>query len=48
MLTIFAGIAQFERKIMLQRCNEGRIIAIYKGVKMGRPRTGGTQLEYAL
>ncbi|MCW6094561.1 recombinase family protein [Clostridium sporogenes] len=48
MLTIFAGLAQFERKLMLQRCNEGRIVAISKGVKMGRPRIGGTQLDYAL
>ncbi|MFL0195331.1 recombinase family protein [Clostridium sp. WILCCON 0269] len=24
MMTIFAGMAQFERKLMLQRCNEGR------------------------
>ena len=48
MLTIFAGLAQFERKLLLQRCNEGRAIAVAKGVKMGRPKTGGKQLEYAI
>lgn len=48
MLTIFAGLAQFERKLMLQRCAEGRAVAVSKGVKMGRPKTGGKQLEYAL
>lgn len=48
MLTLMAGIAQFERKLMLQRCEEGRQVAISKGVKMGRPKTGGAQLEYAL
>lgn len=48
MLTIFAGMAQFERKLMLQRCNEGRAVAVSKGVKMGRPKTGGKQLDFAM
>lgn len=48
MLTVFAGIAQFERKLMLQRCSEGRAVAVAKGVKMGRPKSNGKQLEYAL
>lgn len=48
MLTIFAGLAQFERKLMLQRCAEGRAVAIEKGVKMGRPRVGGKQLDFAI
>jgi DNA invertase Pin-like site-specific DNA recombinase len=48
MLTIFAGMAQFERKLLLQRCNEGRAIAVSKGVQMGRPRKGGKQLEFAI
>ena len=47
-LTIFAGLAQFERKLMLQRCNEGREVAKSKGVQMGRPKKGGKQLEFAL
>lgn len=48
MLTIFAGMAQFERKLLLQRCNEGRAVAVAKGVVMGRPKKGGSQLEYAI
>jgi DNA invertase Pin-like site-specific DNA recombinase len=48
MLTIFAGLAQFERKILLQRTAEGRAVAVSKGVKMGRPRVGGTQLDFAI
>ncbi|MBV4414986.1 recombinase family protein [Clostridium tyrobutyricum] len=48
MLTLMAGIAQFERRLLLQRCNEGRAVAVSKGVKMGRPKTGGKQMEYAL
>ncbi|EGW39798.1 resolvase, N terminal domain protein [Desulfosporosinus sp. OT] len=48
MLTIFAGMAQFERKLLLQRCNEGRAVAVAKGVQMGRPRKGGKPLDYAI
>lgn len=48
MLTIFAGMAQFERKLLLQRCNEGRAVAVSKGVKMGRPKVGGKPLEFAI
>lgn len=48
MLTIFAGLAQFERRLLLQRTQEGRAVAISKGVQMGRPKKGGKQLDYAL
>jgi DNA invertase Pin-like site-specific DNA recombinase len=48
MLTIFAGMAQFERKLMLQRCNEGRAVAIAKGVRMGRPKVMDKQMDYAI
>lgn len=48
MLTLMAGIAQFERRLLLQRCNEGRAIAVAKGVKMGRPKQSGKQMEYAI
>lgn len=48
MLTIFSGMAQFERKLLLQRCSEGREVAVAKGVQFGRPRKGGKQLEHAL
>lgn len=48
MLTIFAGMAQFERSLLHQRCSEGRAVAISKGVKMGRPKKGGSQLDFAM
>jgi len=48
MLTIFAGMAQFERKLMLQRCQEGRLVAMTKGSTMGRPKIGGKQLDFAM
>ncbi|KZL89942.1 recombinase family protein [Clostridium magnum] len=48
MLTLMAGIAQFERRLLLQRCAEGRAVAVAKGTKMGRPRTGGKQLDFAI
>jgi DNA invertase Pin-like site-specific DNA recombinase len=48
MLAIFDSMAQFERKLMLQRCAEVRVVAVAKGVKMGIPKTGGKQLDYAL
>jgi DNA invertase Pin-like site-specific DNA recombinase len=48
MLTIFAGLAQFERKLMLQRCDEGREVAKAKGVQFGRPKKGGKPLEHAI
>lgn len=48
MLTLMSGIAQFERRLMLQRCAEGRAVAVEKGLKMGRPRVGGKQLDFAI
>lgn len=48
MLTIFAGMAEFERELMLQRCQEGREAAMEKGVKMGRTKQMDTKMEYAL
>ncbi|GAB6153722.1 recombinase family protein [Desulfosporosinus burensis] len=48
MLTIFSGLAQFERRLLLQRCAEGRAVAIAKGTKMGRPKKGGKQLDFAM
>ena len=48
MLTIMGGLAQFERKLMLARCNEGRKVAISNGIKMGRPRVRGSQIDFAL
>ena len=37
MLTIFAGLAQFEREQLLQRQAEGLLAAKENGVKLGRP-----------
>lgn len=48
MLTIFAGMAEFERELMLQRCQEGREIAIAKGAKMGRTKKMDSQMKHAL
>lgn len=36
-ITIMAGMAQFERSRMLERCNEGRAAAKVRGVRLGRP-----------
>lgn len=36
-LTIFAGIAEFERGLIVQRTREGRESAQLRGVKFGRP-----------
>lgn len=48
MLTVFGGMAQFERELLLQRCAEGRAIAIAKGTKMGRNKIKTTQMDYAI
>jgi DNA invertase Pin-like site-specific DNA recombinase len=37
MVTILGGLAEFERSLILARCNEGRERAMAKGVKFGRP-----------
>jgi DNA invertase Pin-like site-specific DNA recombinase len=36
MLTILGGLAEFERSLILSRCNEGRARAMAKGIKFGR------------
>lgn len=36
MLTVFAGIAEFERKLIHQRTSSGRATAMLRGVKFGR------------
>jgi DNA invertase Pin-like site-specific DNA recombinase len=36
MLTILGGLAEFERALILSRCNEGRASAMARGVKFGR------------
>ena len=36
MLTVLAGIGEFEKSLILARCNEGRQIAKANGIKFGR------------
>ena len=36
-LTIFAGIAEFERSLIGERTSLGRVAALQRGVKFGRP-----------
>lgn len=36
-LTVFAGIAEFERALIHQRTSSGRIAAKARGVRFGRP-----------
>ena len=37
MLTVFAGIAEFERSLIVDRTRTGRLAAQKKGVRFGRP-----------
>jgi DNA invertase Pin-like site-specific DNA recombinase len=37
MLTVFGGLAEFERDLIRARTGEGRVRAAARGVKMGRP-----------
>ncbi len=37
-LTIFAGIAEFERSLILSRTHDGRQAAMARGVAFGRPK----------
>jgi DNA invertase Pin-like site-specific DNA recombinase len=47
-MTVFAGIAEFERGRMIERCNDGRVIAKRDGVKFGRkPKLSYIQIEAA-
>lgn len=37
-MTVFAGIAEFERTLIISRTNDGRIAAKARGVTFGRPK----------
>jgi DNA invertase Pin-like site-specific DNA recombinase len=37
MLTVLGGLAEFERDLIRARTSEGRVRAVARGVKMGRP-----------
>jgi DNA invertase Pin-like site-specific DNA recombinase len=36
-LTVFAGIAEFERELIYERTQAGRVAAPARGVRFGRP-----------
>jgi len=36
-LTVFAGLAEFERELIRERTGTGRIAAMKRGVRFGRP-----------
>jgi len=47
-LTVFAGIAEFERALIHERTNSGRISAKARGVRFGRPpKLTGDQIALA-
>ena len=47
-LTVFAGIAEFERALIHQRTSAGRVAARQRGVRFGRtPKLGPEQLAFA-
>jgi len=45
-LTVFAGIAEFERDLIVERTSSGRLAAQKRGVKFGRPlKLGPSQID---
>jgi DNA invertase Pin-like site-specific DNA recombinase len=48
MLTVFAGMSEFELELRRQRCEEGIAIAKKNGVKFGRPVRKDKSVEYAV
>ncbi len=47
-LTVFAGMAEFERALIHQRTSAGRVAARQRGVRFGRtPKLGPEQLAFA-
>ena len=49
MLTVLSGIAEFERDLILQRTNEGRLRAMAEGTRFGRkPKLTKHQAREAL
>jgi DNA invertase Pin-like site-specific DNA recombinase len=47
-LTVFAGIAEFERALIQERTGAGRIAAKQRGVRFGRPaKLGAEQVTLA-
>ncbi len=47
-LTVFAGIAEFERELIHERTRSGRVAAKSRGVRFGRPaKLSGDQIKLA-
>jgi len=47
-LTVFAGIAEFERELIRERTGSGRVAAKARGVRFGRPtKLSGDQIKLA-
>ncbi|MBB2973728.1 recombinase family protein [Mesorhizobium sp. RMAD-H1] len=47
-LTVFAGIAEFERSLIVERTRRGRVAAKMRGVRFGpQPSLSGAQIEHA-
>jgi DNA invertase Pin-like site-specific DNA recombinase len=42
-MTVFAGIAEFERDLIRERTSAGREAAIRRGIHFGRPRKLSTE-----
>lgn len=48
MLTIFAGLAEFERDLLIERVKDGMETAKQKGVALGRPKANVNKLNHAI
>ena len=48
MLTIFAGLAEFERDLTIERVKDGMKTAKEKGVSIGRPRANVNKINHAI
>lgn len=48
MLTIFAGLAEFERDLLIERVKDGMETAKEKGVTLGRPKANVNKLNHAI
>ncbi|WP_343642323.1 recombinase family protein [Chryseobacterium sp.] len=47
-LTIFAGIAEFERELIIERTSVGRKLAMKNGIEFGRPKKFSSEQKAAI
>ncbi|KQT35595.1 resolvase [Chryseobacterium sp. Leaf405] len=47
-LTIFAGIAEFERELIIERTSAGRKLALQNGIEFGRPKKFNSEQKAAV